>query len=357
MLAELTAEDAPSGEPEALGPAAALLESMLGEVSDRVERLPTAAGPLLEAELGPAEGPELLLLCHYDTVWPAGTVAARPFAVEAGVARGPGVLDMRGGIVAVLGALALLGELDALDRPVRLLITPDEETGSEASRAAIAARARRAAVALVPEPALPGGGLKTSRKGWLLCRVLASGRAAHAGLEPERGVSAVDELVDCLVDLRELADPAAGTTVNFGLLSAPNVANMVAERAEATVDFRVADAAEEARVRARLGSLAPRREGAGLTVEELHSRPPLERTPAIVAAAARARELGALQGLDLGEGHAGGVSDANLAAAEGVAVLDGLGPEGGGAHAVDEHVSLDSLVERTALIALLVAAL
>ena len=102
MLAELTAEDAPSGEPEALEPAAALLESMLGEVSDRVERLPTPAGPLLEAELGPAEGPELLLLCHYDTVWPAGTVAARPFAVEAGVARGPGVLDMRGGIVAVL---------------------------------------------------------------------------------------------------------------------------------------------------------------------------------------------------------------------------------------------------------------
>ena len=132
---------------------------------------------------------------------------------------------------------------------------------------------------------------------------------------------------------------------------------MVAERAEATVDFRVADAAEEARVRARLGSLTPRREGAGLTVEELHSRPPLERTPAIAAAAARAKELGALQGLDLGEGHAGGVSDANLAAAEGVAVLDGLGPEGGGAHAVDEHVSLDSLVERTALIALLVAAL
>ncbi len=358
MLAELTADDAPSGDPEALEPAALLLESWLAALPARTARLATPAGPLLEAELGPTEGAEVLLLCHYDTVWPAGTVAARPFHVDdAGVAHGPGVLDMRGGIVAVLAALALLGELEALRRPVRLLVTPDEETGSEASRETIADRARRAAIVLVPEPALPGGGFKTSRKGWLLQRVTATGRAAHAGLEPERGVSAVDELVDCLVELRGLADPAAGTTVNYGLLSAPNAANMVAERAEATVDIRVAEAAEEARVRAALGSLAPRREGAGLTVEELHSRPPLERSPAVAGAANRARALARLQGLELGEGHAGGVSDANLAAAEGVAVLDGLGPEGGGAHAVDEHVALDSLVERTALIALLIAAL
>ncbi len=357
MLARLTADDAPSGDPEALEPVAALLESWLGALPARTARHPTPAGPLLEAELGPAEGPEVLLLCHYDTVWPRGTVAARPFRIEDGVARGPGVVDMRGGIVAVLGALGLLGELDALERPVRLLITPDEETGSEASREAIAAAARGAAIVLVPEPALPGGSLKTSRKGWLLYRVTATGRAAHAGLEPERGVSAVEELLDCLLDLRGLADPAAGTTVNYGLLSAPNVANMVADRAEATVDVRVPDGSEEARVRERIAALAPRRQGAWLAVEELHSRPPLERSPAVAAAAEGARELARLQGLELGEGHAGGVSDANLAAAEGVAVLDGLGPEGGGAHAVDEHVVLASLVERTALIALLVAAL
>ena len=115
---------------------------------------------------------------------------------------------------------------------MRLLLTPDEETGSEASRELIAARSRGATIVLVPEPALPGGGLKTSRKGWLLYRVSAGGKAAHAGLEPERGVSAAEELIDCLLELRGLADPALGTTVNFGLLSAPNPANMVADRAE-----------------------------------------------------------------------------------------------------------------------------
>lgn len=355
MLAELTVRDAPSGDAEALEPVAAILESWLGDLGAAVSRHATAAGPLLEAELGPSEGPEALLLCHYDTVWPLGTAAARPFRSEDGVARGPGVLDMRGGIVAVLGALGLLGDLGTLGRPLRLLLTPDEETGSEASREAIAARSRRAAIVLVPEPALPGGGLKTSRKGWLLYRVTTTGRAAHAGLEPERGVSAAEELIDCLAELRGLADPEAGTTVNFGLLSSPNPANMVADRAEATVDVRVPDAAEEARVRAALAALAPRRAGAGLRVEEVHSRPPLERTPAVAEAAERARRLAAEQGLELPEGHAGGVSDANLAAAEGVAVLDGLGPEGGGAHAEDEWVDLGSLVERTALIALLLA--
>ncbi len=358
MLAELTAEDAPSGDPEALEPAAALLESWLRALPALTARLATAGRPAARgrARRGGGAGAAAALPLRHRLAGRhrGGAPVSRR---RRGVAHGPGVLDMRGGIVAVLGALALLGDLDALDRPVRLILTPDEETGSEASRETIADRARRAAIVLVPEPALPGGSLKTSRKGWLLQRVTATGRAAHAGLEPERGVSAVEELLDCLLELRGVADPAAGTTVNYGLLSAPNAANMVAERAEATVDIRVADTAEEARVRAALGSLGARREGAGLTVEELHSRPPLERSPAVADAAERARALARLQGLELGEGHAGGVSDANLAAAEGVAVLDGIGPEGGGAHAVDEHVALDSLVERTALIALLVARL
>ncbi|MQA76456.1 MAG: M20/M25/M40 family metallo-hydrolase, partial [Solirubrobacterales bacterium] len=188
-LGEITSLDAPSGDPAALAPVADLLESWLRGLDGRVIRHATMAGPQLEAELGPPakDGEGVLVLCHYDTVWPAGTVAARPFAVEGGVARGPGVLDMRGGIVATLGALEVLAELGVPRRRVRLLLTSDEETGSRASRELIAARAREATIALVPEPAFPGGAMKTARKGWIGYRLRIRGRAAHAGGEPEAG--------------------------------------------------------------------------------------------------------------------------------------------------------------------------
>ncbi|MBS1889104.1 MAG: M20/M25/M40 family metallo-hydrolase [Actinobacteria bacterium] len=361
-LGAITALDAPSGDAEALAAPAALLVSWLEELGARVSVAATTAGPLIDAELGAGAGrpgaagveSPALILCHYDTVWPTGTASARPFAVREGIATGPGVLDMRGGILACLGAVAALDELGVARAPVRMLLTPDEETGSEASRGAIAAAAGDAALALVPEPALPGGGLKTSRKGWLLVRLTARGVAAHAGLEPERGASAVDELLAALAAVEALRDPERGTTVNVGLLRAPNPANVVADLAEATVDVRVADGEAEERVRTALAALRGRDPRAALEVEELHSRPPLVRTEASAAAAARARRLARSLGLgELGEGHAGGVSDANLAALGGAPVLDGLGPVGGGAHAEDEWVDLDSLVERTALIALL----
>jgi glutamate carboxypeptidase len=196
--------------------------------------------------------------------------------------------------------------------------------------------------------ALPGGALKTSRRGWLAYRVEVSGRAAHAGLEPEAGVSAIDELTDRLLELRGLADRAAGTTINCGLVRGGSAANVIAAHAEAEIDVRVGDGAEKARVRGAFADLRPFHRGAELQVEQLHARPPLERTAAIAAAADRVRELGRLLGLDLAEGAAGGVSDGNLAAAEGVPVLDGLGPEGAGAHEAGERVSLASLGERTA---------
>lgn len=353
-LAELTALDAPSGDAAALKRVATLIEPWLVELGARVTHHEGPAGPHLEAELGVASGEgETLVLCHYDTVWPTGTVAARSFRVEDDVAYGPGVVDMRGGIVATLGALAILRDLGVLELPVRVLITADEETGSRTSRELIESRARDARIVLVPEPALAGGDIKTRRKGWISYRLAVTGRAAHAGLEPEAGVSAIHELVDLLVEIRELANPRSGTTINVGRIRGGSGVNVVAESAEAEIDVRVPDAVEERRVRAALAGLRPELPGAELTLEETHSRPPLERTPAIAAAANRARELGALLGLEFGEGEAGGVSDGNIAAAEGVPVLDGLGPEGGGAHAVHEHVNLRSLLERTALIALL----
>jgi glutamate carboxypeptidase len=354
MLAEITALDAPSGDAEALAAPAAVVFGWLEALGARPSRRATAAGELIDAELD-GEGRPVLVLCHYDTVWPRGTAAERPFREEDGIARGPGVVDMRGGIVACLGAAAVLADLGVGRRPVRFLVTPDEETGSEASRAAIADAAAGAALVLVPEPALPDGSLKTSRKGWLLLRVRAHGIAAHAGLEPERGVSAVDELLGALTMLAQLAGDDPATTVNVGLLSAANPANVVADLAAATVDVRFADRSSEERVRGVIANLRPRDKRARIEVEEPHSRPPLVRTAAIAAAAARARDRAASLGLQLGEGSAGGVSDANLAALAEVPVLDGIGPVGGGAHALDEWVDLDSLVDRTALIALLLA--
>jgi len=366
MLGEITGLDAPSGDAQSLAAPAALLEGWVERVAGRTIRHETAAGPAIEMEIDAPASPnagagrargEALVLCHYDTVWPIGTAEARPFRVTDGVARGPGVLDMRGGMVAVLGAIRALREAGALDRPVRMLLTPDEESGSAASRSLIESRAGGAEIVLVPEPALPGGALKTARKGWIVFGLTVTGRAAHAGLEPERGVSAIDELVDLLLEVRKLGDPHAGTTLNCGELAAPNPANVVSDRAQVTIDVRVPNAPEESRVRAGFACLSARREGATLRVRELHGRPPMERTPEIAAAASRARSLASLLGLDLAEGAAGGVSDANLAAATGVPVLDGLGPEGGGAHAIDEHVSIDSLLQRAALIALLIAEL
>jgi glutamate carboxypeptidase len=251
----------------------------------------------------------------------------------------------------------LLG--DRLQRPVQLLFTPDEETGSASSQERIIALGRDAAAVLVPEPPLPGGALKTARKGWATYRLDAVGRPAHAGIEPELGVSAIDELVDALGRVRALADgngdPA--TRINIGTIQGGSLPNVVAARASAVIDVRATLPAEQERVDVALTELAPLRRGAELVVTRLHRRPPMERTPAIAASATRARELAALLGQELGEGAVGGTSDANFLAPLGVPVIDGLGPDGQGAHALDEQVIVSSLVERTALIALLIAAL
>jgi glutamate carboxypeptidase len=355
LLLDLAAVDAPSGDAVGLQRAEAQLAAELLDLGADLQRHPGPAGVQLEAHLGPGTGEPVLILCHYDTVWPAGTASARRPRLEGGRVHGAGTYDMRGGIVAALGAVRLLG--DRLRRPVQMLFTPDEETGSASSRERIIALGRDAAVVLVPEPPLPGGALKTARKGWAAYRLDAVGRPAHAGIEPERGVSAIDELVDALRRVRELADHDSGTRINVGTIEGGTLPNVVAARAAAVLDVRATRLAEQERVDAALVELGPGRAGAELVVTRLHHRPPMERTPQIAASAARARELAALLGLDLGEGAVGGTSDANFLAPLGVHVIDGLGPDGQGAHALDEQVIVASLVERAALIALLIAAL
>jgi glutamate carboxypeptidase len=351
-LLALSAHDASSGDPAASMGAVGWLGARLDGLGASVIRHETSTGVVLEGRLGPADGsPPVLILCHYDTVWPVGTAAARPARVESGLVQGPGVFDMRGGIVSALAALE--GTLP-LERPVQILLTPDEETGSAGSRELIRRTARDAGLVLVPEPPLPGGALKTSRKGRATYVLRAVGRAAHAGLEPEAGASAIDELTDRLPEVRALARPDRGTTINVGVIGGGSAANVVADSAWAEIDVRTPTVVEQRRVDTAISGLRAVRAGTSLRPEAGVTAPPMERTPAIAAAFDRAREIAASFGLALAEGNAGGASDANLVAPLGVAVLDGLGPEGAGAHALDECVSIDSLVERTALIARLV---
>jgi glutamate carboxypeptidase len=354
QLLRLTAVDAPSGDHLALRTAAGAFTQVLEGLGCEVRSHTVSGITHLSTRLGPVDGEHVLILCHYDTVWPRGTAAERPGRLVDGRLSGPGTFDMRGGIVAALGALRLLGE-SGLTRPVQLLLTGDEETGSESSRELILELARGASLVLVTEPPLPKGLLKTARKGWSSYLLEVTGRASHAGLNPHRGVSAIDELLDQLREAAELQSADHGTTVNIGTLAGGSMTNVIAAEASAQLEIRATTVREQERADARMRSLKARRDGATLMLTRRHHRLPMERTPAVAAAARRAGDLAHLLGFELGEGPAAGTSDANLVAPTGVPVIDGLGPEGDGAHALTEHVMIESLVERTALIALLLA--
>jgi glutamate carboxypeptidase len=261
---------------------------------------------------------------------------------------------MKASLVLVEYALRALRELNRIPpRPIRILFTSDEEIGSATSREHIEAEARASAYALVMESPLPGGRLKTARKGVGHFHLDVDGRAAHAGVEPEKGVSAILELAHQIIRLHELADPAHGTTVNVGVVKGGSTSNVVPAHALAHIDVRVKSRAEAERMTTALHALEPVLPGARLTVEGDFDRPPMERTPAIVALFERVREIGRSLGLELGEGATGGASDGNLTAALGVPTIDGLGALGAGAHAIDEHIVVDSLATRAALLACL----
>jgi len=300
----------------------------------------------------------LVLLGHLDTVFPAGTLQARPFRVAEGRATGPGVFDMKAGLavlVETLGLLRAAGERPR--RPLRILVTCDEEVGSGSSRATIEALATGAAGTLVLEPSLPGGAAKTARKGVATYRLRALGRAAHAGVEPEKGISAITELARQVLAVQALAAPERGTTVTVGLIGGGSASNVVPAEAWAEVDVRFATGGEAARVDAAVRALAPALPGARLEVAGGVNRPPLERTAAGIALYQAARAVAAELGFELPEGATGGGSDGNFTAALGVPTLDGLGPQGGGAHAVHEHVRVDDLPRRVALLRRLLASL
>jgi glutamate carboxypeptidase len=315
-----------------------------------VEVVPNDRGGdhLLARFPGPAERRPALVLGHFDTVWPHGTLAKMPFRVEDGRAYGPGTYDMKAGLTIFLTLMEY--RLSGPTRPVRALFTSDEEIGSPTSRGLIEDLARQCAYALVLEPPLADGSLKTARKGVGRFRLEVQGRAAHAGVAPQEGRNAIVELAHQILRIQELQDLQAGTTLNVGVIQGGTTSNVVPAAAFADIDVRAAALAEAERVERALRSLEPVTPGTRMSVSGSFGRPPMERSPAIAALFDHARGIGRALGLELTEGSTGGGSDGNFTAALGVPTLDGLGVRGGGAHADDEHILIDSLTERAALL-------
>lgn len=306
----------------------------------------------------PGSGTPILVLGHYDTVYHRGTLATQPVEQRDGQLYGPGVVDMKGGLLIGCVAIQALRALQRMGpRPIWFLCTSDEEVGSPMSRATIEELARQSAVALVLEGAGNGGALKTARKGVGVFELAITGRAAHAGVAPEQGRSALLELAHQIIWLHELNDATLGTTVNVCVASGGTTTNVIPAEARAAVNIRVRTVAEGDRIAAALAARQPVIEDVILQFRGGLNRPPMERTPAIGALFAHAQRLGHELGIELEEIETGGGSDGNFTAAVGTPTLDGLGPIGGGAHALHEHVNLASFVPRTALFARLLETL
>jgi glutamate carboxypeptidase len=360
LLAELVGIESGSDDPVGLAEMADRLEALFGDFGTLTRHpLGPDGAPHLDLEVAGADAgaPSAVVLGHYDTVWSRGTLSRMPLRIADGILTGPGSFDMKSGLVLLYHALCELRALERMPaRPLRILLTCDEEVSSRTSRALITTVATGAAVAYVLESPLPGGALKTARKGISTYRLTIEGRAAHAGIEPDKGASAIVELAHQVRAIHDLNDRERGTTVNVGVVRGGTRPNVVAAHAEAEIDVRVATAAEASRVDQAITELTPVGKGTTVAVRIDASRPPMESTTASRRLFAQARAIAAGMGItDLREGSTGGASDANLVAAMGVPTLDGLGPEGGGAHADHEHVVIETMPRRAALIAGLLA--
>jgi glutamate carboxypeptidase len=328
------------------------------EAGGRVHRVAQAdRGDHLRVELGAADGPGTLVLGHFDTVWPVGQLERMPIREVEGRLHGPGVFDMKAGVAVALAAVRLL-QADGASLPrVVMLWTTDEEIGSGSSRALIESEARASRAVLVLEPSLPGGAAKTARKGCGDFSLTVHGVSAHAGIEPGKGANALHELAHQIVAIQALQDPGRGISVNVTVASAGSRTNVIPDRAQAAIDVRVPTMADARAIEAALAGLIPGTPGTRLEITGGVGRPPLERSPGVARLYEQARAAARELGRDLGEGSTGGGSDGNFTAALGVPTLDGLGPQGDGAHALHEHVLVADLGWRAALLATLLARL
>lgn len=347
----LVALESPSHDKAAVDRCGAAVARLLHDSGAEVSTLPQAeCGDHVRAEFPGGPG-RVLLLGHFDTVWEIGTIERMPIREADGRLHGPGIYDMKASLVVAIHAVRALRHLGLPMPRVVMLWTTDEEIGSGTSRAAIEAEARGSHAVLVGEPSLPGGGVKTRRKGCGEFTIVAHGVSAHAGIDPRKGASAIHELAHQVVALEALQDLDRGISLNVGQIAGGTRGNVIAEHASAAVDVRVPTMADAARVEAAVRALAPRNPRVTLEVRGGVGRPPMERTAGTGRLYDEAKAVAAALGRDLAEGGTGGGSDGNFTAAIGVPTLDGLGPEGDGAHAVHEHILLAELPWRAAFLA------
>ena len=357
-LEELINADTPSNHKSNLDRLAASFASRFRRNGAQIQivELPENGNHLL-ARFCPANSQKkpILLLGHLDTVWGPGESQRRPARIEGGKMFGPGALDMRGGLTLLLALSDYLSRhFSLLNRPVTVLLNSDEETGSHTSRSLIESEARKSDIVLVVEPCLPGGAVKTFRKGVGTFTLVVTGVSAHAGVNYFKGVSAIEEMAHHVLQISKLGNPGLGTTLNVGVIRGGSRSNVIADHAEIEVDFRVKTFAESERLMQEVYSIKAVHPGATVHISGGLNRPPLERSEKNIQLFQRARHLASNLGINLEEGETGGGSDGCFTAALGIPTLDGLGPDGDGPHALYEHVLISSLSPRAALLTELV---
>ncbi len=360
MLRRFVDAESPSLEKAAADRCCGILAEEWSKRGVRVERIVQKhRGDILRITHAPSKSRlsgQLLVLGHYDTVYSSGTLQKMPFRVSAGKAYGPGVFDMKAGIVQALFALQALRQAEIpLRKRLVFLWTSDEEIGSEASRKLLEAEARRSDAVFVLEPSFgPAGLLKTARKGVGEAELIVHGRASHAGLAPQEGINAIHELARQLARIEKWNDYRRGVTINAGLIEGGTRTNVIPERARAVLDLRALRASDMSSLEDRLRDLRPLQSGARLEITAGFDRPPLEHKMSATLFA-RAQLLAKEMNLSLGECTVGGGSDGNFIAALGIPTLDGLGAVGDGAHSSREHVLINTMPARAALLAALLA--
>ncbi len=354
LIRELVACESPSGDAAALAACADIVACRARDASAIVE----PSGTHIVANW-PGSGPRVLLVGHFDTVWPIGQIHRQPLEEKDGKLFGPGTLDMKAGLAIAITAMRVVTAVVPVERRphVTLLATSDEETGSASSRALIEQLAKESAAVLVFEPALPGGAVKTARKGVGEFTITATGISSHAGANPGAGASAVIEIARQVLAVQDLADPDRGLTINVGVIEGGTRPNVVAEQARAVVDVRIGKLEDAAKIEQAFRSLTSIDPRVTLTVTGGINRPPMERASGVARLYDLVRSVGGDIGMTVEEGATGGASDGNFSAALGVPTLDGLGATGDGPHALHEHVIIKDLVPRVALAAGLIARL
>jgi glutamate carboxypeptidase len=356
-LRALVEQESPTEDRQSVNVAVTLIETWSRDLKPRVRRhRQRDFGDILELRFGPlrSQRKPILLLGHLDTVWPTGTLNDMPWREAQGRFWGPGVLDMKAGVVMALAAIKSLHEVKLL-RPVTLLLNSEEEVGSPVSRAITERLAKESAAVFVLEPA-QGLAYKTARKGVGQYNVEVTGVAAHSGVDFERGHSAILELARLIETISGFTNLPRGLTVNCGVIAGGTRSNVVASHAVTEVDVRIAKAADAAYIERLFRRLRVTDQHCKLKITGGLNRPPMERRPGTIALFKQARRLADELGFALDEASTGGGSDGNFTAALGIPTLDGMGAVGEGAHAANESVVIEHLLPRTALLAAMIAA-